>query len=344
MSRGGFMKNQPLVSFIIPTYNSENVLDIALASIRRQTIDQNDIEIIVIDGGSTDKTLEIAEKYNATVLSNPHRLPEPGALIGLKHATGKYLVRTGSDEELLQNDQIQKRINLFERFPEIKCIVIDKIRPVKSCGIASAYMNYCDDPFSFVIYKKKQSILSTYRNNIVANAPEGCKLAFTDNDLKPIGDGATTMISLDYVRSTWAPETWNVAFWSGMFDNVVSKTGCCGCIRDDEFRHYSNATFKIFLSKQRFRVINNIFDKQNSGFSVRSVDNKKLQTRKRWFYIYALTFIGPLFDSIKLSIHYRDASMLLHIFYIYYICVFAAFCHFNKLFGKTLTNKSYGKQ
>ena len=51
----------PLVSVIIPTYNSSRTLEKCLESIKNQTY--KNIEIIVVDNNSTDNTKEIAKKF-----------------------------------------------------------------------------------------------------------------------------------------------------------------------------------------------------------------------------------------------------------------------------------------
>ena len=59
------MKDRPLVSIIIPTYNSQRTLERCLNSVGKQTY--KNIEVIVIDGGSVDKTTEIAQFCRAKV-------------------------------------------------------------------------------------------------------------------------------------------------------------------------------------------------------------------------------------------------------------------------------------
>ena len=82
----------PSISVIMPAYNAERTIELALRSIRMQTI-ADQIEILVIDGGSTDATREIARQYGAVILENPHRLPEPAKLIGIQRAKGRYVVK-----------------------------------------------------------------------------------------------------------------------------------------------------------------------------------------------------------------------------------------------------------
>jgi glycosyltransferase involved in cell wall biosynthesis len=59
------MLPSPLVSIVIPTRNSEKTLPLCLESIKRQTY--RNIEVIVVDNHSTDRTVEIAERYGARV-------------------------------------------------------------------------------------------------------------------------------------------------------------------------------------------------------------------------------------------------------------------------------------
>ena len=58
------------VSVIIPTLNSSRTLDKCLKSVRSQDYPYLS-EIIIADGGSTDHTIQIAEKYEAKIVNNP---------------------------------------------------------------------------------------------------------------------------------------------------------------------------------------------------------------------------------------------------------------------------------
>jgi len=86
------------ISIIIPTHNEEEYLAGALESIKKQTF--KDYEIIVSDSGSTDKTVEIAQKYGAIVVSGPKKGPGPGQNIGAKIAKGDILFFMDADTTL----------------------------------------------------------------------------------------------------------------------------------------------------------------------------------------------------------------------------------------------------
>jgi len=86
--------SKPLVSVVVPTFNSERFLERCLESIRAQTYPN--IEVIVVDNYSTDKTSKIAEKYAHLVLL---RDSERSASVnfGVGHACGMYIYRVDSD-------------------------------------------------------------------------------------------------------------------------------------------------------------------------------------------------------------------------------------------------------
>lgn len=85
---------EPLVSVIIPTRNSEASLQRCLESMRNQSY--KNVEIIVVDNYSSDRTRDIARNFDCKVLlKNPERSVQ--ANFGAKAAKGKYLYRVDSD-------------------------------------------------------------------------------------------------------------------------------------------------------------------------------------------------------------------------------------------------------
>ena len=84
----------PKVSIIVPTYNVEQYLVECMESITHQTLE--DIEVIVINDGSTDGSLEILKRYAAkdsriTIVDKENGGYGIGMNIGLDKATGEYI-------------------------------------------------------------------------------------------------------------------------------------------------------------------------------------------------------------------------------------------------------------
>ena len=98
------------ISVIIPVYNAENDLNIAINSIINQSIGFENIELILVDDGSTDKSKEIitsyANKYDNIVpvfLDENSGLPGKPRNIGIKYASADYISFLDSDDEYLQH-------------------------------------------------------------------------------------------------------------------------------------------------------------------------------------------------------------------------------------------------
>ncbi|MCX6759632.1 MAG: glycosyltransferase [Candidatus Nealsonbacteria bacterium] len=119
--------HNPLVSVIIPTKNSEKFLEKCLESIKNQTY-QN-IELIVVDNNSTDKTKEIAQKYVDKVFN---RGQERSAQrnFGVENSSGEYVVIIDSDMELNEN-VIESCVKKTKSLENIAGIII----PEESFGI-----------------------------------------------------------------------------------------------------------------------------------------------------------------------------------------------------------------
>jgi len=88
--------DEPLVSIVIPTYNSEKTLALCLESIKRQTY--KNIEVIIVDSYSMDGTVDIARRNGAKVILTH------GSLLWARYIG--HLHAKGSIELLLDSDQI----------------------------------------------------------------------------------------------------------------------------------------------------------------------------------------------------------------------------------------------
>lgn len=112
--------NKPLVSVIVPTRNSQNTIDACLKSIKNQNYEE--VELIVVDNNSTDKTKEVARKYTKLVFNKgPERSAQRN--FGALKSRGKYVLFIDSDMELSRN-VIKDCISLVESYKVSK---VDKV-------------------------------------------------------------------------------------------------------------------------------------------------------------------------------------------------------------------------
>ena len=98
------MSNNPLITIITVVYNGEKHLEQTIQSVINQSY--KNIEYIIIDGNSTDKTLDIIKKYEKNIdfwVSEPDKGIYDAMNKGIKKARGEYIGLLNSDDYYEQN-------------------------------------------------------------------------------------------------------------------------------------------------------------------------------------------------------------------------------------------------
>ena len=119
----------PKYSIIIPVYNVEKYLRKCLDSVVKQTF--KDYEIIIVNDGTKDNSMEIAEKYDATIIYQENQGLSAARNTGVRHAKGEYLIFLDSDdfiephlleeiEKSMENQPDIVRFQVREVFEETK--------------------------------------------------------------------------------------------------------------------------------------------------------------------------------------------------------------------------------
>lgn len=97
------MKN-PLISVIIPAFNSEKIIERCIKSLTSQSFPRKKFEIIVVDDGSIDKTADLAKKSGAdSVISIPNQGIWDARRVGVESSKGKFVATIDADCEVLDD-------------------------------------------------------------------------------------------------------------------------------------------------------------------------------------------------------------------------------------------------
>lgn len=117
-----------ILSFVVPTYNVEEFLAECLDSLLNQDLSRDLYEIIVINDGSTDQSLSIAERYaehnsNIKIISQKNSGLSMSRNRGVQEVSGKYIWFIDSDDWITA-DCLQKIIGKIEHndFPDMVAI------------------------------------------------------------------------------------------------------------------------------------------------------------------------------------------------------------------------------
>ena len=106
------------VSIIIPVFNAEKYVEESIESALNQTY--TNIEVIVVDDGSTDKSLEIIKKFSKKIkiISNEHRRQPYTLNTGIQEMTGEWFKWLSADDVLTPNaieEQIKQTKNINDK-------------------------------------------------------------------------------------------------------------------------------------------------------------------------------------------------------------------------------------
>lgn len=115
----------PKISVVIPSYNQDQFIEITLLSV----LDQNypELECIVIDGGSTDNSVDIIKKYADRLsywVSEPDKGQTDALIKGFNRATGEIMCWLNSDD-LFQHGALKEAAEFFQNNPEADAVFGD---------------------------------------------------------------------------------------------------------------------------------------------------------------------------------------------------------------------------
>jgi len=118
-------KTMPKVSIIIPTYNRLPFLKKAIDSVLQQTV--SDVEIIVVDDGSTDGTTQYIIQYPFIhYIYQENQGVSVARNRGLERAGGEYICFLDSDDTW-KKTKLEKQLQAFENNPDLKACYTDEV-------------------------------------------------------------------------------------------------------------------------------------------------------------------------------------------------------------------------
>lgn len=296
-------------SFSIPVLNAGQYLDKCLKTIRDQDYPQDFIEILVVDAGSKDNTLEIAKKYNAKIFENPLGLGEYGMKIAVANATGDLLVMFAADNGLAGRDWLKKVSGVFLKHQDLASLWGRMVASDDDPPVMRYYELIQSEPLAYFINKNLDYYLKRAQKERLDGLGD-CYL-FNVSREKPICWGANGIVyRLDYVKDIFARDGYIGD--NEIFQYMVEKGfNRVAYLPELPIYHHTVSSVAHWMRKWRRNFVN-LF----------------LATRKQrridWFYygnfklklflwlFYSLVPIFSLIHSIYLMIRDRNIYWLYH--------------------------------
>ena len=176
----------PKLSIVVPVYNVAPYLDETLDSAENQTLKH--IEIICINDGSTDNSLEILESHAAKnkrikIINQENKGASEARNVGLRAATGKYIYFLDSDD-VMAPYAMEKSVDLLEKY-NADMLDFNFKRCHYKDTINTAEYSYKDLPVKVCDFKEGQNPFNTFSTRTVATWSYVYRKSFlTDNKIE----------------------------------------------------------------------------------------------------------------------------------------------------------------
>jgi glycosyltransferase involved in cell wall biosynthesis len=291
----------PRVSFIMPTLNVEALLENVLSSIARQSYPRDRYEIILADAHSTDRTRDIAKKHGALVLNDDGKNMEEGKRLALQHATGEYIVFVDADNEITHADYIELAIRALAKNLQalgVESYYLPSPKMSSFCAYLTALL-HISDPIAWLMSANPQ---------LVARDGETERWALPENSFAyPLGANGFVFRRAD-LQSVQA----NEKFQDTHVALFLMKNGKREWlrIRGRGVHHYYIQTLWKFVQKRRRATVH--FLRVQEEMPVNWMREKP--PVPLWLAaVYCVTFIGPLWHTLRGMVRDRDWRWLWHL-------------------------------
>ncbi len=282
----------PLISIITPTLNSANDLPSLIQSVRRQNYPSSRIEMVIADGGSTDKTLEIAKKNKLTIVHNKYVFAEPGIYLGMKKSKGDLLMILASDNIFHDKNAFLKIVKTFSK--QDVFAAFPKHDSLPSDTLFTKYINTFTDPINHFIYghaANARTFKKIYKTTNTNNSFEIYDYASSKTvPILGLAQGFTVRKEFCKIRKN-------------MYDDITP-------VRDIYLNYKIAYIYSLSLYHHTIRSTEHYFRKQR-WFTMMAIKDKRIGIVKRvkyftlfqWFKFfifpfYAWSIIFPIIRSI----------------------------------------------
>ena len=304
-----------LISVVIPTLNAARTLPTCLQALCRQTA-FGDVEVLIVDGGSTDQTRPIAHEFGARIIENPWVLPERAKSLGLQNAQGEFGVFLDADEEIVRGDSFARKREMLGIEETVHNVMTAGLLRPDSEPLLTEYANRYGDPFSFFLYRLDGGdLLPAGRNRyrVVCETSNGVVFEVPLTEPMPLCDAGGHFFRLSRVRETEDLEDPTLA--SRLFTSMTADNRQFAILQGDFVRHHAATTFVSLARKIDWRVRNNTYITPDAkgGHAARAASQpESFRKRQYGFLPYALLVIPAVADAVRLAVRHRNPMMLAH--------------------------------
>jgi glycosyltransferase involved in cell wall biosynthesis len=303
-----------------------HVLPKVMGAIEKQTFPQNNIKILLVDGGSSDDTLKYGKSRGCQIIVNPRTEPVYAKYLGFLHCKTRYLVYLDHDEVYFDENCLTG---------QVRAILEAGVKTVLSAGYINPegehpindYINEFGDPFSCFIYNLSKSpdrfISEMTKRYIVNDHRQWVEVDFGDTNQLPLIEllAMGTLIDVSFFKEQFPDFVSTPENLPHLFYMLMTKETKVAICKRHILVHYSSESVKGYLNKISWRIKNNIHHTEGvgaAGFLVReqlmSSREKGYSRFKKFLFLpYALLILPCLIGTTKLLLTRRKYIYAIHL-------------------------------
>lgn len=308
----------PSISIVTCTLNTNiKLFKDVLDSIEKQKYPKKLLTQIVVDGGSTNGTLELAKKYGCEIYSMPQlrNKDEVRASIAIQKAKNDLILVLESDNILTSSDWLEKMVKPFLENSSIFCTysAYNSYKRTMAATTRYAALFGSPEPTLYYLDKSEKIPLTQKKYNkgiMLSENSDYYVINFTKDTLPTLGDNGHMFLRSAIEKVNIDPEEYvHLDAFSSLLDLGYNTFG----VVKNSIIHVSNPSL-LNVVRRRVAVKESYYDGRRGKRKYLVFDwNSKKDVKNLIKYIFfSLTIVVPLVESIKGYTKIKDWAWFLH--------------------------------
>ncbi|MEK7173130.1 MAG: glycosyltransferase family 2 protein [Patescibacteria group bacterium] len=334
----------PIISVVIATFNSARTIERCLSSLSAQNYPKEKIDLIVADGGSTDKTKEIVKKFGGKIVEVPKEKQgaEYNKGYGLQYITGEFILLIDHDNILPHRDWLNKMLAPLLRDCDVVAVEPLRYRYSKEFSLLDRYFALfgVNDPLPYYLGKADRLDYIHNYYNLLGKAEDKGDYYLVEFDqsnprnIPTLGANGFLIRRSFFEKSEHSPERY---FHIDINVDLIKQGYTKYAFIKDDIIHLTNSKLFNFLRRRKSFMDRYYLE----NFSVRrysvyypSDDKLKLL----FFIILTLTLIKPMIDSVRGWLKVHDIAWFFHPFMCLVVLYIYGLTAIKGFFRKKISN------
>lgn len=306
------------ISVIIATYNSDRTLMKCLVALSKQKYPKSLIEIIIVDGGSTDESIAIAKKFGVKIITVPSakQNAEYNKGVGVKAAKNDIVLLLDHDNILPHNTWLTKMVQPFAKHPNVVGVEPLRFHYDPRMTLLDRYCALIGGSDPVVYYLGKDSHLSwasdTY--DLMGEATDMGQyylVRYSQDGIPALGGNAAALRRSELLKCVSVdPDHF---MHTDIIVDLVQRGSNTFALLKDTIIHLTNNKLFSFLLRRKYFIDRYQFEQPfKRKFLV--YDPAVNKGRLIVYILLSLTLIVPLYDSLRGFRKIHDIAWFIHPF------------------------------